>query len=92
MFATIIGFSTYSWTVGYFFIKYEIYNPTMDRATTVGDIVLAYQAFMFGMFTVLQLQSIYPSVIRALTVGHEVISVIDREPLISSPSEKVGEL
>ena len=53
MYSTIIGFSTFSWTVGYFFIKYELPNPMMDRPTSVSDIVLTYQALMFGMFTVL---------------------------------------
>lgn len=38
----MIGFSCFSWTVGYFFIKYEIPNPRYDRDTSVGDIVTCY--------------------------------------------------
>lgn len=87
MYSMMIGFSTFSWTSGYFFIKYEIYNPVMGRSTSVSDIVLTYQALMFGMFTVLQITSIYPTIVRAMTVGHEVISVIDRAPRIDSPHE-----
>ena len=36
----------------------------------------------FGMFTVLQLQVLGPSVIRALKVGGHVLYVIDRAPEI----------
>ena len=67
MFGTVVGFSCFSWGVGLAFIKYEIYNPRYDRVTSVGDIVTCYQALMFAMFTVLQIQSLFPAVIRALT-------------------------
>lgn len=77
-FSTIIGFSCFSWAVGYAMIKYEVPNPRYGREIVVGDIVLTYQALMFGMFTVIAIQGIYPAVIRALTVGHDVITLIDR--------------
>ena len=81
-FAVMLGFSLFSWFVGYFMIKYEVPNPRFDRLVSVGDIVGTYQSLMFGMFTVIQIQSLIPAVIRALTVGKEVLDVIDREPLI----------
>ena len=86
--AVMIGFSCFSWTVGYFFIKYQIINPRYDRDTSVGDIVTCYQALIFGMFTVMTIQSLYPAMIRALTVGKEVLDVIAREPAIISPKDK----
>ena len=43
---------------------------------------------MLGMFTIIAILSMLPKVIRALTVGHEIISVIDREPKIISPKDK----
>ena len=36
------------------------------------------------MFTVITIQSLYPAMIRALTVGREVLDVIARKPLIDS--------
>lgn len=38
----MIGFSCFSWGVGFFFIKYEIENPRYGRITTVADIVTCY--------------------------------------------------
>lgn len=83
-FAIIIGFSCFSWCVGYAMIKYDVHNPRYDRNISVGDIVGTYQALMFGMFTVISVQNLIPAVIRALTVGHTVTSVIDRTPLIDN--------
>ena len=40
------------------------------------------------MFTVMTIQSLYPAMIRALTVGKEVLDVIAREPKIISPKDK----
>lgn len=86
-FGFIMGFSAFSWTIGFFFIKFKIYNPTFGRDVNVRDIVLTYQSIMFGMFTVLQIQSILPAVLRALVVGKDVIEVIDRVPKIKSPCD-----
>ena len=86
-FGFIMGFSAFSWTIGFFFIKYKIHNPTFDRDVSVRDIVLTYQSVMFGMFTVLQIQAILPAVLRALVVGKEIIEVIDRVPKIESPCD-----
>ena len=77
-FSIIIGFSCFSWAIGFVHIKYELWNPRYDRLTSVGDVVTCYQAMMFGMFTVLALQSIFPAVVRALVLGKEVIDLIDR--------------
>lgn len=38
----MVGFSCFSWTIGYFFIKYSIPNVRYDRDTSVGDIVTCY--------------------------------------------------
>jgi len=81
-YALMTGFSLFSWGLGLAMIKYEIPNPRFDRLINVGDIVGTYQALMYGMFTVMQVTSLMPAVIRALTVGRQVIDVIDREPLI----------
>jgi len=86
-FAIIIGFSCFSWCVGYAMIKYEVYNPRYDRLIVVGDIVGTYQALMFGMFTVISIQNLVPAVVRALTVGKSVLDVIDRSPEIQSPKD-----
>ena len=84
----IFGFSVFSWFIGFWFIKFEIYNPTFGRASSVSDILTCYQALMLGMFTIIAIISMLPKVIRALTVGYEIISVIDREPKIISPKDK----
>ena len=65
----LMGFYFYSWTIGFFMIKYEVSNPYHDRKISVGDIIGSYQAVMYGMFTVMQLQTLVPSVMRALSVG-----------------------
>jgi len=49
----MIGFSVFSWGIGFFMIKYEVPNPRYDRLITVGDIVTTYQGLIFAMFTVL---------------------------------------
>lgn len=85
-FGLIIGFSNFSWAIGFVFIKYGVQNVKEDRETTVADIVGTYQALMFGMFTVIQVQNLIPMVIRALTVGKQVIDVIDRVPEIRAPT------
>ena len=53
MFGTIIGFSVFSWGVGFAMIKYNVPNPIYGRNVTVYDIVLTYQGLMFAMFTVI---------------------------------------
>ena len=40
------------------------------------------------MFTVMTIQNLYPAMLRALTVGKEVLDVIAREPKIISPKDK----
>ena len=88
----ILFFSCFSWTIGFVFIKYEITNPRYGRPTTVSDIVMSYQALIFGMFTVILIQSLFPAVVRSLTVGRIVLDVIDRKPLISSPVDGVTKI
>ena len=83
----MVGFSCFSWAVGFAMLKYEVPNPRADRPVTVGDIVGSYQAMMYGMFTIMQIQTLYGSVTRALMTGKEVIDVIDREPLIATPAD-----
>lgn len=41
-FGLILGFSWFSWSVGYIFIKYEVWNPRYGRITTVYDLVACY--------------------------------------------------
>ena len=53
---TMIGFSCFSWCVGYAMIKYEVPNPVTDKFVSVPDIIGTYQALMFGMFTVISIQ------------------------------------
>lgn len=53
---TIIGFSCFSWAVGYAMIKYEMPNPNTGENVSVADIIGTYQALMFGMFTVISIQ------------------------------------
>lgn len=55
-FGTIVGFSCFSWSVGYAMIKYEVPNPVTGETISVPDIIGTYQALMFGMFTVLSIQ------------------------------------
>ena len=87
-FCLMIGFSCFSWSVGFIFIKWEIENPRTDVVTSVSDIVGAYQAVMYGMFSVITLQDLFPAVFRALSVGKEVLDVIDRVPEIDSPKDE----
>ena len=56
---------------------------------TVPDIVTSYQALMFGMFSVMSIQNLLPAVFTALAVGHEVITLIDRKPEITSKPDSV---
>ena len=51
----MIGFSCFSWAIGFAMIKYEVPNPMQDRLITVPDIVGTYQAMLYGMFTVIQI-------------------------------------
>lgn len=81
-YGTMIGFSCFSWFVGFFMIKYEMPNPRYDRPINVSDIVTTYQGLLFGMFTVLQIQGLFPTVIRSLTSGYHVLKLIEREPEI----------
>ena len=84
----MVGFSCYSWAVAYAFVKYEIDNPRTGEVTKVWEIVGGYQAVMFGMFSVITLQDLFPAVFRALTVGKQVLDVIERVPLIDSPKNE----
>ena len=68
-------------------IKYEVPNPATGDDVSVADIIGTYQALMFGMFTVLSIQQLIPAVFRALTVGKEVMDVIERKPEIDSPED-----
>ena len=47
------GFSCFAWTIGFAFIKHGVENPMSGKPTEVKDIVMSYQAMMFGMFTVI---------------------------------------
>ena len=55
--------------------------------TSTSDIIGGYQACIFSMFTVISIQQHIPSIFKALQVGKEVITVIDRKPLISAPED-----
>jgi len=50
----MVGFSCFSWGIGFAMLKYEVQNPWHDRKIDVADIVGTYQAVMYGMFTVIQ--------------------------------------
>ena len=83
----MVGFSCFSWAIGFVCIKYEVPNPVYDRTMTVYDIMMTYQGLLFAMFTVLSIQSLIPAVIKALTSGKKIIDLIDRKPLINSPED-----
>jgi ABC-type multidrug transport system fused ATPase/permease subunit len=83
----MVGFSCFSWGIGFAMLKYDVWNPFHDREVNTPDIVGSYQAVMYGMFTVIQIQTHYPAVVRALTVGKQVLDVIDRTPLIAPPAD-----
>ena len=83
----MVGFSCFSWAVGFACIKYKMPNPVYDRPMTVYDIMMTYQGLLFAMFTILSIQSLIPAVTKALTSGKKIMDVIEREPLIDSPKD-----
>ena len=58
---------------------------------SVTDIVMTYQALVFSVINVKQMLSNLPDIIYALTIGHEVITLIDRKPLIVSKQNSVSD-
>lgn len=50
----MVGFSCFSWAVGFAMIKHNVHNPIADRDIDTADIVGTYQSVMYGMFTVVQ--------------------------------------
>lgn len=46
---------------------------------------------MFGIFSFMSIQSNLPAVFTALAVGHEVITLIDRQPEIKSKPDSVSD-
>ena len=89
-FALIVGFSWYSWLIGFFAIRSGWNNPFTGKLIVVADIVLTYQAMIFGMFTILGILGLIPAVTKALATGREVMDVIERVPEIrNSEAEKL---
>ena len=50
----MVGFSCFSWGVGFAMIKHNVHNPVTGRDIDAADIVGTYQSVMYGMFTVVQ--------------------------------------
>ena len=84
-FFLLVGFSAYSWLLGFLFIKYEVENPITGKVTNTSEVMTTHQAMIFACFTVMAVQQLMPAVLRAQISGKEVIDVIDRVPKIHSP-------
>ena len=50
-YGVLVGFTTYSFIIGFFFINSEVENPYEDKITTVAEIFTCYQALMIVIFT-----------------------------------------
>ena len=50
-FTSIIGVSLWGWTFGGMLIQNEVINPTTGEKYKLSDIVMVYQAILFGMMT-----------------------------------------
>ena len=48
----MVGFSCFSWGIGFAMIKHSVHNPITGRDVDTADIVGTYQSVMYGMFTV----------------------------------------
>lgn len=75
---SIISFSLFSWVVGFYAVKYEMFNHTTGQVIQVKDIVLTYQSMLFGMFTIINILGIIPAVVKALLTARQVVNVIER--------------
>ena len=51
----MVGFSCFSWGIGFAMIKHSVHNPVTGRDIDAADIVGTYQSVMYGMFTVVQI-------------------------------------
>ena len=84
-FGAAIGFSCYSWLMGGILISKNLVNSTTGQPYTVVDIIMVYQAELYGMITFASTLPIVPGVERALKVGYKIFELIDRIPEIRTP-------
>ena len=84
-FFLLVGFSAYSWLLGFLFIVNEVENPITGEITNTSEVMTCHQAMIFACFTVLAVQQVMPAILRAQMSGKEVLDVIDRVPKIHSP-------
>ena len=82
-----MGFSCFSWTIGGWIIKEGIVNPTTNEPYTVVDVIIVYQAELYGLVTFASTLPIIPAIDRALVVGKKVFDLIDRQPEIDTPKD-----
>ena len=68
-------------------INKEYMNPATGAVYTVVDVIIVYQAELYGLVTFASILPIVPAVDRALIVGQKVFDLIDREPEIIAPKD-----
>ena len=83
----MFGFFLYSYYAGSLLIKDERINPATDEVYSAVEIISVSQATMMSFMTFGSVFPVVPAIIKALIVGKKVFDVIERKPLIASPSD-----
>ena len=67
-------------------IEKKVMNPVTGKPYDVIDLIMVYQAELYGLVTFASMLPIVPAVNRALIVGGIVFDLIEREPEIRTPN------
>jgi len=82
-----MGFSLFSWTIGGYIISTGQVNITTGLPYTVIDLIVVYQAELYGLVTFASVLPIIPAIDRALIVAAKIFELIDRIPEIRTPDD-----
>ena len=85
IFFGISGLMLVAGIVGGFFIQNGWTNWRTGEPIKVSEIVTAFQAIQYGLFTMGAIANFIPPILRARVVGKKIVDLIDRVPKIKSP-------
>ena len=85
IFFGISGLMLTAGIIGGLFIQYEWVNWRTGEPMKVAEVVTAFQAIQYGLFTLGGIANFIPPIMRAKVVGKKIVDLIERVPKIKSP-------
>lgn len=81
-FCIIFGSYAYAFYFGSYFVDNDVYNDSMKRIYTSGDVITIFFGVFFGMFSLGMAMPNFKAVTEGLIAGKMAYDIIDRVPKI----------